>query len=782
MSYQNYKYDAPKSGSGQYTSYTYSSSSGTGGPGGASYSSPFTNEYSRPGVHGVGQGGLGADKYSYTGVQQFGTSPAKDHSTYSYTTNVKGGDISSYGRGGDTSFGKGEDIGYGKGGNNSDNSYGKTNVSAGGVSGYGFVASKGGQSQAGSTVPKKDDYYLADKLITKTDAKALLPEFSGEGNYGYISVEMSGKSKEDPSHIRISKANPKDSSDLLQKYGNLNADEISQKGNLGKVLYGNAVQFASHDAEFEKVIESCERKKTPYADPDFPTAKQTLSGGDRDFDNRCYGHKWLRPKEIFKGSVKIFEGKIEPRDIKQGILGDCYFLSSCASLAEKDDRIKKVFVSTNDGSCQKNGAYCVKICERGIWKSIVIDDLFPCDSRGETLFTNGNQSELWVLILEKAWAKNYGSYFQIEAGLTRESMHDLTGAPCVTLFVDERNKEVLWKEVEKGERMNFAMTTGSLDEETGADLKGVGLAEGHAYSMLGAYYVQSSSGKEELVKLRNPWGKFEWSGKWNDKDSKWNSVSQSEKSRIGYSIEDDGIFFMDYKDYIHYFDAAQICYVHDDYQYNAVEVSSKCDEEKYFKVTITKPGHHVFSVSQFSIRHLTLDEQDNHKYAKVVLKVGNEKGEVVTDVNKNDREVFTGYKRDQGLDESITFQPGVYYVYVKVSWISGRSDKFGLSCYGVGEAKFEPCTAQEAKNIGTKSSSSGGAGGSSGGYGGPSGFGGATGGYSGSAGGFGGAAPGGFGHGGPGGFGGFGGPSSGFGGGYGGPSSGLGGYGMSSWK
>lgn len=30
---------------------------------------------------------------------------------------------------------------------------------------------------------------------------------------------------------------------------------------------------------------------------------------------------------------KIFEGKIEPRDIKQGMVGDCYFLAGLAALA-----------------------------------------------------------------------------------------------------------------------------------------------------------------------------------------------------------------------------------------------------------------------------------------------------------------------------------------------------------------------------------------------------------------------------------------------------------------
>ena len=738
MSYQTYKYDVP-GGTGQYTSYSYSSSSGTGGP---SYSSPS---------YGIGRPAATTEKYSYT----------------------SGGADPSY-------------------------SYGNAGYSKPAFSNANNQGQYKGESQGAS---KKDDYFLTDKLITKTDPKALLPEFSGEGGFGYVNVDMSTQGKDGGTNVKISKSNPKDCSDLMLKYGNISNDEISQKGNLGKTLYGSAAQYASSDAEYDKVVSSCKSKNTNYEDPDFPKTMKSLSGGDGDFEGRCYGCEWKRPSAIYKNNnYKIFEGKIEPRDIKQGILGDCYFLSSCASLAEWDTRIKNCFVS-NDQNCDKNvGAYCVRIIERGVPKHVVIDDYFPCDKRGETLFTKGNDEELWVLILEKAWAKNYGSYFQIEAGLTRESMHDLTGAPCVTLFVDEKSKDVLWKEILRGEKNNFAMTTGSLDEEAGADLKGVGLAEGHAYSLLAGFDVPTPSGTQRLVKLRNPWGKFEWSGNWNDNDRKWDNVDPKVKSNIGYSKQDDGIFFMEFKDYIHYFDAAQICYAHDGYKYTGNEFSSKMDEEKYFKVKLNASGHHVFSVSQYSVRHLTQDEQDNHKYAKVVLKVANEKGDVITEVTKNDREVFTGFKRDEGLDESITFQAGVNYVYVKISWLGGRSDKFGLSIYGMGDATIEPCTAEEGKNFGGKQARSGGVSGgytassgsgggytvnsggysaTSGGYGATSGgYGATTGGYGATSGGYG-ATSGGYG----GSSGGYGGSSGGYGGNSGGYSGGMGGgYGYSGYK
>jgi calpain-15 len=38
---------------------------------------------------------------------------------------------------------------------------------------------------------------------------------------------------------------------------------------------------------------------------------------------------------------------------------------------------------------------------------------------------------LWVLLLEKAYAKKYGAYDKIEAGFTNEALRDLTGAPGV---------------------------------------------------------------------------------------------------------------------------------------------------------------------------------------------------------------------------------------------------------------------------------------------------------------------------------------------------------------
>lgn len=54
-------------------------------------------------------------------------------------------------------------------------------------------------------------------------------------------------------------------------------------------------------------------------------------------------------------------------------------------------------------------------------------------------FSRSVEGELWVILLEKAWAKLYGSYKQIEAGFPDEPLHDLTGAPIKHLFLTHKS-------------------------------------------------------------------------------------------------------------------------------------------------------------------------------------------------------------------------------------------------------------------------------------------------------------------------------------------------------
>lgn len=74
---------------------------------------------------------------------------------------------------------------------------------------------------------------------------------------------------------------------------------------------------------------------------------------------------WRRVRDIpalvdQNGELHIFQGNIEPNDIKQGQIGDCYFLSSLAALAERPERIRQMFLTAEANEYGVLGAQMYK--------------------------------------------------------------------------------------------------------------------------------------------------------------------------------------------------------------------------------------------------------------------------------------------------------------------------------------------------------------------------------------------------------------------------------------
>lgn len=136
---------------------------------------------------------------------------------------------------------------------------------------------------------------------------------------------------------------------------------------------------------------------------------------------------WKRPESFPKaciprlqegGKFKVIEGLVEPADIKQGSLGDCWFLCALASVAEFPALVMELFLDDPNAE-SKCGVYKMQICLGGVWRHVVVDDFFPCERFGGPLYSHANGPELWVLLLEKVYAKIHGSYAAIESGNMR---------------------------------------------------------------------------------------------------------------------------------------------------------------------------------------------------------------------------------------------------------------------------------------------------------------------------------------------------------------------------
>ena len=127
---------------------------------------------------------------------------------------------------------------------------------------------------------------------------------------------------------------------------------------------------------------------------------------------------------------------LEPKDIKQGNLGDCYFLSALAAIVEEyPELVYRLFV------LEKNPAhiYGVRLFIDGIWKTIILDACFPIYHNRTFCGAQPHHKEIWVMLLEKAWAKCFKSYDNIHSGFNEEGLIAVSGAPTMIVSSRENN-------------------------------------------------------------------------------------------------------------------------------------------------------------------------------------------------------------------------------------------------------------------------------------------------------------------------------------------------------
>lgn len=210
-------------------------------------------------------------------------------------------------------------------------------------------------------------------------------------------------------------------------------------------------------------------------------------------------YEWIKLRDLFKQSgfnvlkepkeIKEFPD-ILTEDVKQGELGDCYFLSVLAALAEDPRRIRDLFPNVE---VSKNGCYIIKCYIHGEPREIVIDDHFPCkEVNGEMYLAfshiNEKTQNVWPLLLEKAWAKINLNYENIIAGNASEAFEFLTPAPFDTYYHDVHEGKI-FERILEADKKNYIICCDITDLGGDASmdfLAKMGLITNHAYTVIGA--------------------------------------------------------------------------------------------------------------------------------------------------------------------------------------------------------------------------------------------------------------------------------------------------------
>jgi calpain len=157
---------------------------------------------------------------------------------------------------------------------------------------------------------------------------------------------------------------------------------------------------------------------------------------------------WKHPPE---GSLFISDDA-SADDVIQGAIGDCWFIGALSVLATRDELLRGGFSSDQIKKDMKISKELARDMSRGVfppmfhvymkqniwvfkffknfaWRYVIIDNKLPCYiSNGTPVFGRCKDiKELWVPLIEKAYAKLHGCYETLISGFIDDGLTDMTG-------------------------------------------------------------------------------------------------------------------------------------------------------------------------------------------------------------------------------------------------------------------------------------------------------------------------------------------------------------------
>ena len=377
-------------------------------------------------------------------------------------------------------------------------------------------------------------------------------------------------------------------------------DEITIIHEFEKLIKQHKLKFFFQNLSLPKV-------KPNFDNPDYNEKylKESIERIEIKRDGYDLDIVWKSCSEIFQNkkikNCVILPKKIDYSNFNQGSLGDCYFISCVHDLSSIPQLLNFILrLSSEDQnneilltpSKQKKSCFTVNFFIDGKWKIIKILDKFPVfildSGKFELVGVHPKNNELFLMILEKAWAVINGGYDKIEGGINQNIFELFLGCKY-----DEfnRNNDInkLYNSIKANEKFFGSLSLCSRN--------------GHAYQIIKTLEISKRKSKGindtcNFLIISNPHGKnsqFDESG--IDKEGiefiehfLEKEFGLENRNQYQYYIEQNkkypkkkdapgtGIIYMPLEYFEKWFDSASVCYCHFDcLSYNCnTKIENEC--------------------------------------------------------------------------------------------------------------------------------------------------------------------------------------------------------------
>lgn len=205
-------------------------------------------------------------------------------------------------------------------------------------------------------------------------------------------------------------------------------------------------------------------------------------------------------------SADAWKQSVNGDKVTQGVIGDCYFLSSVESLARKNpDAIKDMITDNGRGA---DGKHTYTVTFPGAPDNPV---KVSAPNDYEVSAFSGDNGGLWTSILEKAHRKLTGLSTYDGGNYSRRGMALLTSDDPSVLMLNNATDEQFNAKLQQANDKNMMITCTTVTPNPVKDELGnlVSVADRHIYEIVG-YDAQKGT-----VTVANPWGENKLDNKQN---------------------------------------------------------------------------------------------------------------------------------------------------------------------------------------------------------------------------------------------------------------------------
>ncbi|XP_026745234.1 calpain-11-like isoform X2 [Trichoplusia ni] len=327
-----------------------------------------------------------------------------------------------------------------------------------------------------------------------------------------------------------------------------------------------------------------------FEDDEFPASRRSLG------DARLTAVRWRRPHELsacprFRGD-ELAEGEAapSPHDVvrcvpRHAVVTTCM---SCTPPGHKSNRqrVRRWSAELGPLGCARLraaaaalaptprlldraappqgfrdhycGAFRFHFWVFGTWREVRVDDRLP-ERGGCLLGAHAANHDYTLPLLEKAYAKLYGSYGALRGGSVARALQDLSGGVVQSFSLRAQPRALTYQVLNSGVPRSTLLVA-SAGKRARAPLR-----PGAPYCVAGLARVRGAEGAggapdAALVRLRAPAGGA-WAGAWSPASAEWRALAPPDRDLLAASAAHPGDFWMSFNDFVQSFSELELVHV-----------------------------------------------------------------------------------------------------------------------------------------------------------------------------------------------------------------------------